>query len=357
MPPLTIGRTISAVLLYAAVFWTVWFYADMVGATEVSDNILMAAAIMFIAGVLNAVVGNTAWYALRFRGVFGNPNSIGMLSIIFLPPAVGRFIRTKKVFPLLLIALILGSLILSGSRNGVMTSSIAIIYFLYRIRAWRASLVIFAAATVVLLVMPAPAEGTGDQDPFARLTTAQKISTGGGRLEAWTAAIPLIREEIALGHGFGTEELIFKGRTFRVHRGEYVHNSYLGMTYQLGLVGAGLLFIPLIGLLVRRAVSKAPVSLQEAVCEAVLLGGLIASMFESWIYSAGNAFAFPFWIFVMLLVRSRRALPDPKDLRPRAPTKPRRIISSPYLVRPVQQPVRTAPPIGRFDPPRLTGDG
>ncbi len=356
VPPLTIGRTVSAVLLYGAVFWTVWFYADVVGATEVSDQILMAAAIMFVAGVFSAVIGSNAWYALRFRGVFGNPNSIGMLSIIFLPAAVGRFIRTKRVVPLLLIALILGSLILSGSRNGVMTSSLAIIFFLYRIRAWRASLVIFAAAAVVLLVMPAPAEGTGDQDPLARLTSSQKIATGGGRVEAWEVAIPLIREEIVFGHGFGTEELIFRGRKFLVHRGEYVHNSYLGMAYQLGIVGAGLLFLPLFGLLAARVVSKRPVSMQEAVCEAVLLGGLVASMFESWIYSAGNAFAFPFWIFVMLLVRSRRAPPDPKDAALRPAKKPRTLISSPYLVRQVQQAAATTSQVRRFDPPQSSGN-
>lgn len=356
MPPLTTGRAISAVLLYAAVFWTVWFYADMVGASAVSDLILSAAAFMFVVSALSAVLGSTAWSGLRFRGVFGNPNSLGMLSIIFLPAAVGRFVRTKKVLPFLLIALIVVSLVLSGSRNGVMTSSLALIYFLYRIRAWRASLMIFAVATVVVLLMPPPPEGTNDQDPFARLTTNQKISTGGGRLEAWHAAIPLIKEDLALGHGFGTEELIFRGISFRVHRGEYVHNSYLGMTYQLGLTGAVLLFLPLIGLFLSRTVRGRPLSIQEAVCESILLGGLVASMFESWIYSAGNAFAFPFWIFIMLLVRSRHAPPDPRDSGIRPPRRRKQPRPSPYLPRPVPLPVRAVPAIGRFDPPAATPD-
>jgi O-antigen ligase len=352
LPTLTIGRAVSAVLLYLAVFWTVWFYADMVGATKISDALLLAAAVMFFAGVVNAALGGNAWYALRFRGVFGNPNSIGMLAIIFLPAAAGRFMRTRGVFPLLVIGLILGSLVLSGSRNGVMTSSIAILFLLYRLRAWRASLVILAFATVVLLVMPPPAEGAGDQDPFARLFSDQKLSTGGGRLEAWQVAIPIIKEDLLLGHGFGTEELIFRGQKFRVHRGEYVHNSYLGMTFQLGLTGAAVLFLPLLALLITRVVRKRSVSIQEAVCEAILLGGLIASMFESWIYSAGNAFAFPFWIFVMLLVRSYRAPPDPRDVFPQKKTA--RVLPNPYMLKVAQARSQPNRAIGRFDPPTGT---
>ena len=48
--------------------------------------------------------------------------------------------------------------------------------------------------------------------------------------------------------------------------------------------------MPLLALLITRVVRKRSVSIQEAVCEAILLGGLIASMFESW-KSAGKATA------------------------------------------------------------------
>jgi O-antigen ligase len=349
-PALTMGRSISGVLFFGAVFWSVWLFADAVGASKVVDSLLAAASLMFIAGVVNALLGNNAWYALRYRGVFGNPNTIGMLSIVFLPPAVGQFIRTRKMSALLLIGLIAGSLVLSGSRNGVMTSSIAVVFLLYRIRAWRSMTAIASAAVVLLLVMPTPTE-MADQDPVARLTSAQKIATGGGRLEAWTTALPIIREKPLLGYGFGTEELIFRGRTFRVHRGEYIHNSYLGIAYQLGIIGALVLFVPLFALLLKRITARGLPTVQLAVCEAVLLGGLIASMFESWIYSAGNAFAFPFWILVMLLVRAPLAPPDPND---RLPVAVRRRVRPPLRYSPplaIRDAVPRDPVIPRFDPP------
>jgi len=99
-------------------------------------------------------------------------------------------------------------------------------------------------------------------------------------------------------------------------------------------------------------VRKRSVSIQEAVCEAILLGGLIASMFESWIYSAGNAFAFPFWIFVMLLIRSHRAPPDPRDVFPQKKTA--RVLPNPYMLRVMQARSQPNRAIGRFDPPTGT---
>jgi len=172
-----------------------------------------------------------------------------------------------------------------------------------------------------------------------------------GRAEAWQVAIPIIQRRLLLGHGFGTEDRIFEGISFRIHRGLYVHNSYLGMTYQLGLVGSILLFLPLLALLFTRAFARRTESVQVASYEAVLFGGLIASLFESWVYSVGNAFAFPFWICVMLLIRGtgKRSLAAPAvasaALRATPTQYPRFTPSQPRLS------ATTGRSTQRFDPP------
>ena len=350
VPPLTMGRAISAVLLYAAVFWAVWFYADVVGGTRVIDGLLTAVSLMFIASLAAGFMTPESWLTGRFRGVFVNPNAIGMLVILFLPAAVAKMIRTKRPTSLLLVLVMIAAVILSGSRNGVVTASIGLVFMLYRIRAWKFGLLTVAVATIALLVMPMETEPSSLSKNTAveHLLSIEKLENGGGRFEAWQTAVPIIREKLFFGHGFGTEELIFRGMKFRVHRGDYIHNSYLGLSYQLGVAGAAIAFIPLFWIFFSRLRRRA--NPQTAAYEAILLGGLLASLFESWIYSAGNAFAFPFWISFMLLLRVTKGATDGAEMVPVKRSRSKRPV--------YWQPVPSAPSlprnsVRRFEPPDM----
>jgi hypothetical protein len=344
-PSLTVQRTISLALLYLGVFWTMWSYADLIGDLKIANTLLHVAAIVFLAGVANVLLADSATIASRYRGVLVNPNAIGMLAIVFLPLAIAKWVRERSVWMTALTALIVVSVVLSGSRNGVMTASVAIVFMMFRVRAWKAALLIASLGTVIYLSMPETPVNMGRAaTTLSRLVSGETMALAGGRVEAWEAAIPIIRTKIFLGHGFGTEETIFRGMSFMIHRGAYVHNSYLGLTYQLGLAGSLLLFTPLLWLLFRRGVARRRPSIQTAAYEAVLFGGLVASFFESWIYSAGNAFAFPFWICLMLLTRIVLGAPETADL-----AQSRRRVPTPYRF-----PVSVVQPKGgirRFDPP------
>jgi O-antigen ligase len=314
-PSLTIQRAVSALLLYVAVFWSVWALADFSGDDRVVDVLLVVELMTFVAGFFNLFLTDSSWLKQRYRGVLENPNAVGMLTIIFLPLSVSKWLRSRRVWALALIALIVVSVIMSGSRNGVMTATAALAFFMFRRRAWRTGLLLSALASVAYLTMPADNVTAGKATTsIQRLISGESIATGGGRIEAWQVAIPIIQQNLVLGHGFGTEERIFDGMKFKIHRGSYVHNSYLGITYQLGLVGTFLLFGPLLWLFLRRLFSHTS-SNQVAAYEAVLFGGLIASIFESWVYSAGSAFALPFWICVMLLARAVILAPESAPAR------------------------------------------
>jgi hypothetical protein len=295
----------------------------------------------------------------RFRGILENPNAVGMLTILFMPLAVAYFLRKRNLQGIFLVVLMAASVALSGSRNGVMTTCLALVFFMYRIKAFKTGIFLAAIATAVFLALPSnelDLAGGRAATPLERLVPSEKLATGGGRVEAWQIAIPIIQQNILLGHGFGTEDLIFRGISFRIHRGLYIHNSYLGLTYQVGIVGASLLFLPLLAFFVRRAVGRTRPTIQVAAYEAALFGGIIASMFESWIYSAGNAFAFPFWIIVMLLVRASLGAPDTNTRT--SPPRPRLVgpMLSPYLNRPAL-PAGSKALIPRFDPPVPEGNG
>ena len=39
---------------------------------------------------------------------------------------------------------------------------------------------------------------------------------------------------------------------------------------------------------------------------ALVIGGVVTGLFESWMYSVGSAFAFPFWVGIVLLLRLKQ---------------------------------------------------
>ena len=360
-PSLTLLRAGTVLLLYLAVFWTIWHYANAVGEDRVTDILIAVAFIVLIAGVAASIVPSRAgseatvgaWSGGRFRGIMANPNAIGMMGILFLPLVVSRFMRRRRTADLVLLALISGSVVLSGSRNGVLAASISVLYLLLRAKAWKAGLAIAAVTGILYLAMTSYVSfnDVAITPGIARLAPdAANLRAGGGRVEAWQVAIPLIQQQLIFGHGFGTEELIFRGMSFHMHVGAYVHNSYLGIAYQLGIVGGVLLFLPLYGLFIRRQFAKEN-SIRTFGYEAMLLGGIAASFLESWIYSVGNAFAFPFWICVMLLLRASRfpAAARESQAPPRQQTR-RPLVESRHPVAALPR-GRREPAIPRFDPP------
>src|ERR1019366_6866944 len=126
----TLLRATSATLLYLAVFWTLWFYADIVGGRKITDILMICVAIVFFAGIFSIFASTgDAWLSGRFRGVLANPNAVGMLTILFMPFAAVRAMRKRSLANFFMILVMLVSVVLSGSRNGVMTTSIAMAFF------------------------------------------------------------------------------------------------------------------------------------------------------------------------------------------------------------------------------------
>lgn len=318
-PDVTVQRAFSMALLYMAVFWEVWLQvreAGEDGAEKVVGLLIWAAALIYLASVL--VMPFTAISYLpgsgRFRGVLGNPNTIGLLSFIFVPLVLWRALRYNSKWDYALLGVILLTLLLSASRNGFVSATTGALCVLLRgswSRRWKTFAGMALLVPVLLLLrsghVASDAASNGDASLFSRFDSSQ-LASGSGRVEGWDYAMPLIQKEPITGYGFGTEEFIFKdvASLFKEHFGDYIHNSYLGISYQLGYPGAVLLFGPLFWLCGQQLTrsSRGKTSLDDALL-GVLLGGLVAAFFESWIYSVGNGFSFAFWICVMLLLQRR----------------------------------------------------
>lgn len=304
-PVLTLQRATTILLLYISVFWIIWKYAYNRGPEMVVYIILRALALLFAVSYLAMFINPVKAFMLgRFQGILLNPNGLGTIIATLIPLSLWQFLETKKKAALLLFLAMLAGVFLCASRGAINATLIGLGYFVYaKSRKQRPLLFFIFMAFIFILFWIID---TLAQQLFLRYIRIETLPTGAGRFEVWPIAIRLIAEKPILGYGFGVEEKLFalKRIALREHPGGYFHNSYLGIMLQLGIPGFVIFFGPLFILLFKELFSKfdAKISSLRYALRGCLLAGLACAIFESWVYSVGNAQAFPFWITVMLLV-------------------------------------------------------
>lgn len=305
MPGLTFERSVSAVIFYLAVFWGVWHYAcDEKKIEAVIHQLLGAAFIVFLLGFFTiGIVGG------RFVGFFGSPSGVGVLSSILFPLALWSCFCRRWRFALLILVVIAISLLISNSRAGFLGAAMGAAYFLSSYNRSRKTA--FLMWFIFLSILPFLCAELFGATFFKEFFRWETLLTASGRYEAWREVFRLLSYRPWLGYGFGTEEHLFAAFdiVFYEHAGAYAHNSYIGLLSQLGIIGTSLFFIPLLLFFFREAyrIQRIPESETyrlELALNAAILGGLLNAFFESWVYSAGSAFAFPFWCVVAMKLRS-----------------------------------------------------
>ncbi len=307
MPWLTVQRSSTLVLFYLAVFWGVSHYMDdEKKVTTMIHQFLYVTFPLFLIGFGMGISG-------PFSGIFKNPNTVGVIISLLMPLAFWSYLCEKKKSAFYFIILFAISLFLSKSRAGILATAIASGYFLFSYyRTHRAPIltwiVVFAGSAFLY------AELFG-YSFFKNYLKWETLSVGGGRFEAWPEVIRLVKLRPWLGFGFGTEDHLFLhfDLVFMNHAGAYAHNSYLGLASQLGIVGVVLFFIPLFFIFFWRAYQLHKIPSEKSfplllALNASILGGLINAFFESWLYTVGSAFAFPFWCFVIAQLQMGRRI-------------------------------------------------
>lgn len=308
-PALTMQRAVSLVFLYLAVFWMGWDCVNRHDEESILRLLLISAAVIYGASAVYSFFPDAWQTDGRFRGVLPNPNSIGLLTAIYLPLLLWAWRKHRSVWTLLLLTLAVTALVLSQSRNGALSAAVALAFLASRIRT--SSLV--AAAVIVLPVVTIIYFSTDlklliESVPvIERFTEEVGDDFSSGRLQSWKSVLSQIEARPLMGYGFGVDAIglmeIGSGRNQSLG----AHNTYLSALYQTGIVGAGLTFGPLFALLIS-SLRKSRIwkgVQQEHVLQAVLIAGLMSAIFETWMFAVGNAFAFPFWICVMMLLREQ----------------------------------------------------
>ena len=345
-PRLSFLRAGSVLLMYGAVFWGVWLYADDFGVETVANTIVIVVAIVFGLHILNAVTdpAGSFPYLGRFQGWTINPGIAAGHASVLLPFALWIASQRSRWQYWVLVGAILFVLIMSQTRTEIVAAAIGSTYFLVRTYPKRIYVVLSGTLSVLIMsymwievgprIFPQGTEFSLDHiantlldnnldsgeeynelempevwyDRFNPRTSDAK--TLAHRTDKWRLGLKYFMERPLQGFGFGTEDRLFAYHDVNPQdyqlSGASMHNSYLGLVLQVGIVGAALFYVPLASLLFYELLTARETHRKPLLSAllSVVITCMVAGMFSSDLYSMGNAKSFVFWISVMLLVRS-----------------------------------------------------
>ncbi len=258
--------------------------------------------LMTIGIVLRFAAPDIGMKAGRFKGVLGNPNGLGIflnltfiLWILLRKLKLATFTKKENIYIGVVIFI---SLIWTGSRNGMM--SVFLFYMLYKFIQinWFLAIIILASILTfqdqLFLVFVGVVEFFGLQE-FFRIDS---IEEGSGRKVAWVFAWQEIQQYFFIGGGFGHDEHVMRPNYFWLsrlgHQGG-VHNSYLSMWFDAGIIGLTMYFGGVIAFMIK------------AMKNNYIVIAFIASIafnvyFESWLVASLNPFTIIYLIIITIFV-------------------------------------------------------
>ncbi len=245
---------------------------------------------------------NVATFVGRYRGVFGNPNGIGVFTLIFfilfnviLDYKLDLFRKNEVRFIYVILFL---SMIMSGSRGAIFSVLLFLtLKYFYKISYFLGFIIMIAfgfayqfitlnIATIIKLL---------SLQKFFRIDT---LEDGSGRLIAWKFAWDNIQHRFFIGHGFNFTEYLFKKNysylSLLGHQGN-AHNSFLTFWLDTGLLGLFLFFIGFVGNFLKA--SKVTV-----IALPVMYTVIFSGFFESWLAGSLNPITIQVWIMLPIML-------------------------------------------------------
>ncbi len=297
-------KTVSYMLLYMVIPNYVLMNFRRRGWDFFKDLILFVVVVLWFSRVMIYFTPN--WWTFidgRFRGLFGNPNGLGIFCFLMFVMAYvvnylrgGLFTNMQKV---IVFGTILYFLVLCGSR----TSLTATVMFLIFSRVFSVSPFIgFIAFLAFLAIIELVSNNLAQivtalgLEKFMRVET---LADGSGRYFAWQFAWERITNDgfFLFGGGFGNDEYIMRQhypylRSQGHHGG--VHNSYLTMWFNTGVLGILIYFRSFILMFVK-ANKQAPIAF------AIMFSVLFSVLYESWLTGSLNPFTITLLIIMTIL--------------------------------------------------------
>jgi O-antigen ligase len=297
---------IRAASFLATFFFLLGLYTWLLDSNKI-DSVMNALSLIIIFYIVTNLLSivlfpSKAWYydTGRFRGLWGQPNALGSISMISYPVLLWKFQRSDLKHKLLIGGLTVCCAlmhILSGSRGSLIATIIGItIWFIVQKKSMKLILFVVGLSILVSIVLE------HSLSRFQRETNPDTITGLTGRTEFWEAALTLIGERPFLGYGYQVEGKVWSDPRF--FRDEIVlwsgsartslHNGYISVAISLGVIALllwiGLLLIPLLRCL------KAPTSDYKAYALTIMSMALILNLIETILTGHGSMTAISYWI-------------------------------------------------------------
>jgi O-antigen ligase len=168
----------------------------------------------------------------------------------------GRYslsLHPSILFYMFIVILLLIAVVFSRSRMGIFAvlASLILMAFLGRLgggrRAWMVITLLVIACSMIYAVWI----GLGPVISRFEILTPSALEDPSGRAAIWKQASGIIRDYPTVGTGLGTFVVAFRRyqTTLLDFLLDHAHNDYLEVISDTGILGAALLFIPIIGLL------------------------------------------------------------------------------------------------------------
>lgn len=248
----------------------------------------------------------------RFRGIFGNPNGLGLYCYL----SAALFAVVNSLQPRLfkywekwfIYAALIYFLVYSGSRASMIALGILFIFqrfFSGSVFIGFMSLLLFIGLFEYMYSNIESILSFFGAEEYFRVNT---LESGSGRYFAWQFAWEQLQSFLVFGGGFGTDEQVmrrFYDYLERMGHQGGVHNSYLSLWFDVGIVGL-LIYMRSLFLIFIKASRFAPMSM------AVLFSVLFSITYESWLVGSLNPFTILFVISMTLLSEEEIVLADPE---------------------------------------------
>lgn len=263
--------------------------------------IYFTGTILFAGFIIKFVHNEQAYMEGRYRGLLGNPNGLGVFTLmVFLTFSIVQdlypklFSSREKAVMYILIFL---SLLMSNSRNSLFAVLIYFFFsYFYKISPFLGFIffVVFIAVDQYLSTHLAQiVEALGLSD-YLRVDTLENAS---GRFIAWDFARDQIKHNIWIGRGFEYTDYLFQENAEWLsnlgHQGN-AHNSYLTLWLNTGFFGLAAYGWAFLSSFIQAAKkSKLVIPIMYAV--------IFSTIFESWLTASLNPFTIQIFIILSIL--------------------------------------------------------
>jgi O-antigen ligase len=341
----TLGRSAAEiVVVVAALLLAGCVAARPPFARTLAVGVLAAIGVIAVGSALYWLVHRSGFYGAfqpastqyprRFRGLEFNPNTLAMQLAVGMPLALA-FVRGRRPWALVLLALFVVELALTGSRGGLLAGFGAGVVTALVLPAARnrrlllvggvlVALVVTAWASTIPKALPATAPSKAPVTHTRGINAEQVLPLSGEVGNPWwthhseqrtlhrsffntsvrgralVGALHRWLERPLLGWGYGAETDAFISRYYGFDS-QNPENGYVGILLQLGIVGLVLLLALLAACFVPGLVATArePNATGAAIVGAAAAGILLA-LSQSFFHGPGGVIFVAFWVSLLL---------------------------------------------------------